>query len=281
MLQNETISIWPRTAPGSEEVNITETVYEGDGGNIGKVSKPTITAFVPQNPNGIAVLILPGGGYTKVVFKKEGTEIAKWLNSFDVTAFLLKYRFPDDGHLDGKNVPLQDAQRALRVIRSNAVEWNINPHKIGVMGFSAGGHLASTLGTNYNKKVYEAVDNADGRSARPNFMVLCYPVISYDSLISENQSGGTPRQQLYKEYQTDLQVAVDTPPTFLVVAGDDKFELTDHSVRFYRALQKVGVNAELHIFASGDHGFALRSEGPVKEWPKLCKNWMNEIGLFK
>lgn len=281
-MQNSEIALWPGVAPGSEGVNITETAYEGDGGNIDKIVKPTVTAFVPENPNGIAVLVIPGGSYNQVVFKKEGTEIAQWLNSFGVTAFVLKYRFPEDGHLDGQDVPLQDAQRAVRMIRSKAAEWGINPYKIGIAGFSAGGHLGATLGTNYDKKVYPAIDGMDEISARPDFMILCYAAISNGRSVEDsNQAGLTPLQKLYNSYKPDFQITENTPPAFLVVAGDDRVKLTDHSIRFYQALRQKGVNAELHVFMHGNHGFALRSDGPVKQWPELCKNWMTEIGLFK
>jgi acetyl esterase/lipase len=290
---NEEIFLWTGAAPGSENVVIKEITTDESKNpavqsrSIQGITKPSITAFFPQQQNGVAALIVPGGGYTNIVFDKEGTDIAKWLNSFGVTAFVLKSRLPGEGHENYTEVPLQDAQRAMRMIRGNAATWGLNPAKLGVVGLSAGGHLASMLGTNYDKEVYDrSTDALDKESARPDFMVLAYAPISTNARIPENGEK-TPlkpiqKQELYDEYPTDQQVTADTPKTFLVCAYDDQKVPMENSLRFTNSLKKAGVDAELHVFMKGKHGFAIRNaKGPIAEWTNLCKAWMNEIGLFK
>jgi acetyl esterase/lipase len=290
---NEEIFLWPGVAPGSEGLNLSEIVKDESedpkiqSRGITKIVKPSITVFMPEQKNGIAALVVPGGGYTQNVFDKEGTDIAKWLNNMGITAFVLKSRLPGEGHADAKHVPLQDSQRALRIIRSNAAQWGLNPQKVGVVGLSSGGHLASMIGTNYNKKVYVPVDPVDEESARPDFMVLAYPPVSTNARIPQNGLEKTPlsplaKQELYDEYPTDLQITKDTPKTFIVTADDDPKVPSENAVRFYMGLKKVGIPAELHIFMNGGHGFAIRNaKGAVAAWPELCREWMIEIGLFK
>lgn len=286
------ILLWPGAAPGSESVKLTETVTDDSKNpllpnrNIAGIEKSSVTMFVPESPNGVAAVICPGGGYTNIVFDKEGTDIARWLNSFGVTAFVLKSRLPGEGHLDGKNVPLQDGQRAMRLVRHNAAQWGINPKKIGILGLSAGGHMAAMIGTSYDKPVYQAVDEIDQQSARPDFMILAYPPISTNARIPEN-GPKTPlkpieKQEMYDEYPADLQVTGDTPKTFIVAGDNDVKVPAINSVRMYTALKKAGVPAELHIYVNAPHGFAIRNaKGTVKLWTDLCKGWMTEIGLFK
>lgn len=280
-------NLWPGTAPGSEGVKLVEQIVDSSNDpkdplrSITAVSTPTIRAFIPEKPNGTSAIIIVGGGYMTLVIDKEGTDIAKWLNTLGITAFVVKNRLPAEGHKDGKNVPLQDVQRALRLIRSNANEWKLNPQKIGLFGFSAGGHLASTLGTNYNKNVYTAVDTTDKVSARPDFMVLAYGPHSGSSrqhLINPQQPLIEPavKQAIYDEYPTSYQVTPDTAPTFLVTANNDDKVDARNSTRFYDALKAAGVPAELHIFQDGKHGFAIRnSKGyPIAIWTLLCENWL-------
>lgn len=289
---NQEIFLWPGAAPGSENVNIREFVKDESkdpkiqSRSIWGITKPSITAFFPEKQNGVAALIVPGGGYTNIVFDKEGTDIAKWFNSFGVTAFVLKSRLPGEGHKNYTEVPLQDSQRAMRIIRSHAADWGLNPAKIGVIGLSAGGHLASMLGTNYDKAVYDSFDALDSVSARPDFMILAYGPMSMNARIPENGER-TPlkpieKQELYDEYPTNHQVTADTPKTFLVCAYDDPKVPMDNSLRFASSLKKAGVDAEVHVFMKGNHGFAIRNaKGPIAEWTNLCKAWMTEIGLFK
>lgn len=281
------IMIWPGDAPGSEGLNLKEKVDERSPDPtqyhnriISGVDHPTITPFIPENPNGTAVLICPGGGYTIMAFDKEGIEIAQWLNGLGVTAFVLKYRLPAEGHKDRKDVPLQDVQRAMRTIRYEAEKWDIDPDKIGVMGFSAGGHLASSLGVLYDKKVYSPIDKIDDTNARPDFMILDYPVISMKTGITHEGSrtkllGKSPSDELIEEYSTNLHIDHNTPPTFLVLAHDDKAVIPQNSLLFYEGLLNSGVNASLHIFQHGGHGFGIRgAKGPVFKWTELCEAWL-------
>ena len=221
-------ALWPSTPPGSAGVSLTETVKD-DGKDpvndpqriISGIARPTIRAFIPARPNGAAAVITAGGGYTSLVIDKEGTDIAKWLNGIGITAFVLKNRLPGEGHADGSNVPLQDGQRAIRLVRSNAAEWGIDPKRIGIVGLSSGGHMASMIGTSYDRKVYEPVDVGDAISARPDFMILAYGPHSSNArkyLLNPAQAPVPPpqKQALYDEYPTDRQVTKDTPPAFLM-----------------------------------------------------------------
>lgn len=279
--------LWPNTPPGSKNVSLTEKSKDSSKDpndaqrTLEAIATPTIRAFIPEHPNGAAAVITVGGGYTSLVIDKEGTDIAKWLNSIGVTAFVIKNRLPGEGHADGKNVPLQDAQRALRLVRANASEWKLDATKIGVVGLSSGGHLASTIGTNYHKKVYEPVDGSDKASARPDFQVLAYGPHSSNArqyLINSSQKPVEPvqKQALYDEYPTDKQVTADTPAAFLITAHNDDKVDARNSTRFYDALKAAGVPAELHIFQDGKHGFAIRNAVgyPIAIWPQLCESWL-------
>jgi acetyl esterase/lipase len=292
-LKNEQVlAVWPGIAPGSEKVSLTERVTDSSKNPkdpqriIEGISVPTMTVYVPKKPNGAAALILPGGGYTSVVIDAEGTDIAKWLSSTGITAFVLKARLPGEGHVNGKHVPLQDAQRAFRIIRKNAEKWKLDTNRIGVVGFSSGGHLASMLATNYAKKVYIPIDDVDEVSAHPEWCVLVYPPVSGNArayLVKEQPPmNPAQKQELYDEYPTDKQVTRDTPRTFIVNGDDDSIADAENGVRFYLALHKAGVPAEIHIFIKGVHGFAVRNaKGPVKSWTKMCEDWMKEISVYK
>lgn len=278
--------LWPDGAPGSEGVAIEEKVDErsGDGlyrnRSLSGITEPSCRVFLPERPNGTAVLVCPGGGYGSLSFDKEGVEVARWLNDQGHAAFVLKYRLPGEGHADRSHVPLQDAQRAMRLIRANADAWGIDPSKAGVLGFSAGGHLASTLGTMHDRKVYAERDPSDRLSARPDFMVLLYPVISMIDGVGHGGSkanllGNAPGEDAVRTWSTELQATKETPPTFLALADDDRSVIPENSLRFYRALKEKGVPAEMHIFTRGGHGFGLREEaGPAAGWPRLCEQWL-------
>lgn len=279
--------LWPATPPGSAGLTLVEKSKDSSKDPIDPqrtlegIAEPSIRAFLPKSPNGTAVIITVGGGYTSLVIDKEGTDIATWLNTLGVTAFVVKNRLPGEGHADGKNVPLQDVQRALRLVRANAVEWKLDAAKIGVVGLSSGGHLASTLGTNYAKKVYQQVDASDSVSARPDFLILAYGPHSgnaRNSLINPDQKPLEPaqKQALYDEYPTDQQITKETPLAFLVTADNDDKVDARNSTRFYNALKAAGVPAELHIFQDGKHGFAIRNAKgyPVAIWTVLAENWL-------
>jgi acetyl esterase/lipase len=241
------------------------------------VSVPTITVFLPpaDKANGTSVIICPGGGYHLLVIGREGRDVAMEFNKLGVAAFVLKYRLPDDQIMFDKSVgPLQDAQRAFQLIRERSGEWNIDPNKVGIMGFSAGGHLASSAGTHFDNA---CIENKNGINLRPDFMILVYPVISLaDSLghigSREYLLGKNPPEKQIRFFSNNLQVSKSTPPAFIVLAGDDSVVKPDNSLIFYEALKKNGVQAEMHIYESGEHGFL--KQPPFDEWFGRCCFWM-------
>ncbi len=274
----------PNSKPGKDQ-EVT-TIRDATHFNISKISIPTLTVYLPaaDKANGTAIVICPGGGYTNNAAGHEGVAVAKALNAWGVTAFVLKYRIPDDATMINKEIgPLQDAQRAIQMIRVRASEWNVNVSKVGILGFSAGGHLASTAGTHFAKAV---IDNKDNTNLRPDFMILLYPVISLsDSLAhmgSRNQLiGKTPTPEQIKAYSNELQVTASTPPTFIVHAGDDPGVKVQNSIQFYLALQKNKVPAELHIYPKGGHGFGMENPTTKDQWMDRLKNWMDGLELLK
>ena len=247
------------------------------------VSRPTLTVWLPPagKANGTAVIVCPGGGYLHLAMTHEGTDVARMLNELGVTAFVLKYRLPNDETMTDKTIgPLQDAQRAIQLVRERAGEWGVNPARIGILGFSAGGHLASTAGTHFNKHY---IDNPHKTSLRPDFMVLLYPVISFSDSIAhrgsrDNLIGLHPSAALIREYSNELQVTGETPPAFLVHAGDDRIVPVANSLHFYEALQSNGVPAELHIYPKGGHGYGLYNSTSKDQWPDRLRNWMDTNG---
>jgi acetyl esterase/lipase len=296
LTDRQQILLWPGTPPGSENVNINTMVVERSKSlfmpdrAMTNIIKPSLTVFLPEKPNGTSMIVVPGGAYARIVLDKEAGEIINWLKPLGVTVFMLLHRLPAEGHANGKDVPLQDGQRAVRLIRQNAAEWGLDPNKIGFMGFSAAGHLGASVATMSGKSVYKPVDAVDTASARPNFAVLGYPVASMDTEIAtgaggtrDNLLGKTPSAEAIAEYSNELHVTKETPQTFLVLADDDPVVPSEHSIRFYRALKKAGVPAELHIFRNGGHGFGIdRVAGmPAVVWPELCTRWMVQIGMLK
>jgi acetyl esterase/lipase len=249
-----------------------------------KVSQPTLTVFAPPASlaNGTAVIICPGGGYMALSIKIEGSDIAQKLNALGITAFVLKYRLPDDSIMVDKSIgPLQDAQKAILIVKTRAKEWGVDTTKVGIMGFSAGGHLASTAGTHFNKSF---IENPLSISLRPGFMILVYPVISLSDSIGHKGSrealiGKHPDQKEIAYFSNELQVTPNTPPAFLIHAGDDKTVSVKNSVEFYLALQRNKVPAGMHIFPKGLHVFLLE---PAKStWFGYCAKWMQENGWIK
>jgi len=279
--QNETISLWPNEIPNAianENYNEIEVLSEGQLSSTSKVTVPTLTLFLSDKDksNGTAVVIFPGGGYRHLAMDKEGFKVAKWLNTLGVTAFVLKYRLPSDEIMENKTIgPLQDAQEAARFVRRNATKWNINSEKIGVIGFSAGGHLASTISTHYMDEVYVH----DSISAKPNFSILIYPVISMDDKITHKGSktnllGNTPPEDLIEFYSNEKQIDSLTPPTFLVHATDDKTVPVENSIHYYMTLKDNSVPVEMHIYENGGHGFGLGVKGTSLYWAESCEYWL-------
>lgn len=280
----EPILLWPEGIPGARvDADYTETqdLYEsGQLRGLTRVSQPTLTVFQPdaKPTDGTAVVICPGGGYQYLAIEKEGYKVARWLNSLGVTAIVLKYRLPYDGIMEDKAVgPLQDAQEALRWTRRNAGSLGLNPGRIGIMGFSAGGHLASSLSTHYAEPVYTPMDDT---SARPDFSILIYPVISMQEGVTHGGSkrnllGESPEPEQVARFSNEWRVTPDTPPAFLVHATDDLAVPVSNSIRYYQALQANGIPVELHSYQSGGHGFGLGTEGTHTDWPKACARWLS------
>jgi acetyl esterase/lipase len=252
---------------------------------ISKVSVPSLAMYTAasQNDKKTAVIICPGGGYGILAASHEGSDVARLFNEWGITAFVLKYRLPDDSIMMDKTIgPLQDAQRALQLVRENAGKWNIDPSKIGIMGFSAGGHLAATASTHFSKAV---IDNPNKISLRPDFSILAYPVISFtDSLghigSRNNLIGKDPSPEKIKEYSNEMQVTAQTPPAFLVHASDDKGVKPGNSISYYEALLKNNVSAELHLYQKGGHGFGLNNKTTADKWSERLKNWLLSNGYL-
>jgi acetyl esterase/lipase len=284
-----TVKLWPDGIPGSKsDAGYVEkiTMEEGRIVRCERVTDPDLTVVLPPagKANGAAVLICPGGGYGVLAFDHEGNAIAKWLNENGIAGIILKYRLPSDKIMENKTIgPLQDAQEAMRVIRRNAAKWKINPERIGVIGFSAGGHLASTLSTHYSENVYKVRDNI---SARPDFSLLLYPVVSFDTTITHrgtrnNLIGFRPDESQVSHFSNELQIKGDTPPAFLVHSADDDAVPVMNSIRYFTELQKNKIPAELHVFQKGGHGYGLAPGGGTQaSWPGLCLGWLKEIGMM-
>lgn len=280
--QKKEIPLWDKVPDAIESKEYTEKIVTNKDGvaeDVRKVTLPTLTAYFAdaEKSNGTSVIICPGGGYGMLAINKEGFKVAEWFNSLGITAFVLKYRLPSDLIMKNKTVaPLQDAQEAVRLVRRNAVKWKLNPNKIGIMGFSAGGHLAATLSTHYNDKVYISSDTT---SAKPNFAILIYPVISMQEGIThqgskDNLLGKNAVNEAVEKYSNEKQITADTPKTFLVHATDDKAVPVENSINYYLALKKEKVPAEMHLYENGGHGFGLGTKGTNASWPKTCEKWL-------
>jgi len=281
------IKLWPDGIPASirnDSYTEVETITNGYPARFNKVTDPTLTVFLPfgDKATGTAVLICPGGGYGTLAFDHEGFQIAHWLNDNGIAGIILKYRLPSDLIMKDKTTgPLQDAQEGIRTIRRNASAWKINPKKVGVIGFSAGGHLASTLSTHYDQKVYPS----DTTSARPDFSLLIYPVITFDSTFTHmgsrtNLIGRKPSAELIGKYSNELQINGKTPPAFLVHSMDDNVVPVKNSIEYYNNLIRYKIFSELHIFQKGGHGYGLSAgKGTQAAWPGLCISWLKENGF--
>lgn len=276
------IPLYPDGVPNSKPTP-ADYIEQATPGHASRVSIPTLMPFFPEKgkANGAAVILCPGGGYGGLAMDKEGFAVAKEFNKIGIAAFVLKYRLPDDKIMVDKTIgPLQDAQTAIMLLRKNAVAWGINPAKVGIAGFSAGGHLASTAGTHFSKPV---IDNK-GISVRPDFMLLLYPVITFGEYANRGSRdklvGLTPSPEQIELYSNEKQVAPDTPPTFIVQAGDDKVVVPQNSLMFYDALLKAKVKVEMHLFQAGGHGFGLINPTSKAHWFDWCRDWMDANGFL-
>jgi len=280
----EAMPLYPAAIPNSIPHSVEEILEQRDGQFSGYkgATKPTLEIVLPENTNGptAAVVICPGGGYVRQVYRKEGTEIAKAFIGRGVAAFILKYRIPNDLTMADKSIgALQDAQQAIRVVRQNAAKWNVDPAKVGIMGFSAGGHVASTAATHFKKA---RIPNPENTSLRPDFAILVYPVVSMRDGIThtgskKNLLGEHPDPSLEALFSNETQVDGDTPPTWLTHAGDDKAVPVANSIGFYQALVGHGVPAEMHLYPQGGHGFVLKD--PAEKWMASIFDWMSRSGI--
>jgi acetyl esterase/lipase len=278
------VPIWPGAAPsaqrdaGPEEDAVIVVSAAGEPKLVaGKpwiavqnVSRPTMTIYPPKGANtGTAVVVFPGGGYNVLAIDLEGTEVCDWLTSKGITCVLLKYRVPGVKVGPYRNCPtaLEDAQRTVGLVRFHATDWHVDPHRIGVLGFSAGGHMAAAMSTHFAKRLYPAVDAADKESCRPDFAVALYPGHLWDG-------------QRF-ELNPDVPVTRETPPTFLLHAEDDPVDDVNHSLVYYAALKKAGVPVEMHLYAKGGHAFGLRrTESPITGWPLLVEAWLGTLQMI-
>ena len=288
----ETIDLWPQGAPGLPSPVPTETVEERapdavmTDRSVTGIARPRMVVFRPDRPNGAAVLITPGGGYRLVVIDKEGYEIGRWLAARGFTAFVLFYRLPGEGWAKSADVPLADAQRAVRLIRHRARDFAIDPERVATMGFSAGGHVCADLAARFAAGVYAPVDAADRLSARPLCVAPIYPVVSMDPAIAHAGSrtkllGAAPTPEAEAAHSPDRTLTSAAPPHFLVHAEDDPVVPVDNTLRLHAALRAARVPVELHLFTHGGHGFGLRLTigKPVEAWPELWRAWVRTVGL--
>jgi acetyl esterase/lipase len=273
----QVIDLYSGSVPNSKPSGIKEIQTSSPPGTISGVTKPTLEVYLPSKgkPTGAAVIICPGGAYKVVVYQAEGIRTAKEFAKHGVAAFVLKYRLPDDSTMIDKTLgPLQDAQQAVKTVREHASQWGIEKNKIGIMGFSAGGHLASTEATHYNTAL---IENDDHTSLRPDFLILVYPVISMrDSLTHPdtrtNLLGKNPSKDAVNQFSNELHVDANTPPAYITHAGDDKLVDVDNSIAFYEQLRRHNVAAELHLYPHGGHGFVLFQK--TEEWMMPIFRWM-------
>ena len=270
----ELVELYSGTIPNSKKNEKKETFSSGMYRN---VTKPTLEIYLPEKEKatGAAVIIVPGGGYSVVVYQGEGISTAKQFASNGIAAFVLKYRLPDDSVLVNKTIgPLQDAQQAIKYVRENAAKWNVDPNKTGIIGFSAGGHLASTASTHFLKPL---IENAKNTSLRPSFQIVVYPVISMQEKLTHRDSrntllGRNPSRDIVDEYSNELQVTADTPPTYITHAADDNVVDVDNSIGYFQALRQNKVPVEMHIYPAGGHGFIFRQP----EWMQPLLLWMKK-----
>jgi len=288
MAQTETINLWPEgKVPNFKTSTIEEKSVTDEKGilRISGVTVPTITAYIvpKEKATGAAVMICPGGGYGILAASHEGSDFAKWFNERGISAFVLKYRLPNEKAMTHQHeVPLMDAMQAMKLIRQSAEKWNIDKNKIGVMGFSAGGHLAATISTHYN------LGEKASEDSKPNFSILLYPVISFMPNIShggsrDNLLGAEKSDELIKYYSNELQVSAKTPPAFLVHAEDDGSVPVENSIEYYLALKRLKISAEMHLYPMGGHGYGFRTEGKgsLVNWPAAMEGWLKAMGYTK
>lgn len=282
--QDIIVPLW-KNVPNQKKSNEKEITRIDEIIRISNVQEPEIHVFLAKNINSKkAIIICPGGGYGRLAFNHEGTNFAEWLSSKGINAAVLKYRLPNSLSIITPHlVPLQDAQRAIRILRHNSTQWGINNEDIGVIGFSAGGHLASTLGTHFNYKAYEPIDAIDLLSAKPNYMALIYPVISMDDAIThkwskKNLLGNDPSNELIELFSNEKHVTAETPRTFIVHSTDDVTVPFENSLLLFKALNEQKIETEFHIFPLGGHGYGFaKGKKQLENWPTIFYNWLQNL----
>ncbi len=271
------LPLWPGTAPGSENGPQTELIAADPlgGRTVSQIAKPELVPFYAEHPIGTSMIVSPGGGYRLEMFDREGTEIARWLNTLGVDAYVLKYRLPSESHNTGEAVPLQDLQRAIRLVRA---QTNHPARRVGTMGFSAGGHLTALSAVYYGKRAYAPFDSADDLSARPDFFAVIYGFIPRpEDVALASFKPDSPAYRYLAEYLFEPAVTADTPPAFVIHGDADTHVSAEHGRRIRDALAKAGVACEFHVIKGADHGFALRALGEDKRWPDLFAAWLNRL----
>jgi len=288
MYAQQNIPLYDGNVPNSKPYTTKEVWEPQDNGDtiVHYTSEPTLTIFLPDKSlaTGASIVICPGGGYWVTSIVKEGFAVARRFNEMGIAAFVLKYRMPNDSSMVDKKIgPLQDAQRAIQLARLHAKEWNIDANRVGIMGFSAGGHLASTAATHFQ---HSYIENPGNVNLRPDFAILIYPVISFQDNIGHIGSrdqliGKNPPKKLIDSFSNEMQVTAQTPATFLVQATDDNVVPVMNSVSFYETLFKYKIPAEMHIYKGGGHGFGMHNPTNKGDWMQLCKNWMDSMGWLR
>jgi acetyl esterase/lipase len=284
LFSQKTIPLYKGAIPNAKETADEETgqYIEDSVYNISKISRPTLTIYLPskEKANGTAVIVCPGGGYWVVSAHHEGVDVARRLNEMGIAAFVLKYRLPDNKYMTNKEiVPLQDAQRAIQIVRSNAKRYHINKGRVGILGFSAGAHLAATAGTHFQTSY---IDNKKKINLRPDFMILVYPVISFTDSIGHIGSrdrliGKNPSEEKITAYSNELQITPHTPPAFLIHAKDDNAVPVKNSLAFAAALKKNKVRAEVYLYEKGGHGFGMNNRTSNVKWMDLVEKWIKNL----
>ena len=292
--QYDSVPLYSNNIPGAVNNNIAERKKINKQGvviSISNITNPMLYIYIPKKPNGTSIIIYPGGGYVSLSIEFEGHEIAKWFADRGITAFILKYRLPGDALMTNKAIrPLQDAQQAIRIVRNQSAKWNIDPNKIGIIGFSAGGHLAATEATHFNFPVGEIADTSV--SLRPDFMILIYPGMypnanyfrlpPVKNLFDNVLGGNNPADSLKHFFSNQLYITNNTPPTLMILAANDYLLRPDGAIDFFLELQKHHVPSEIHIYEKGGHGFALKKQnfGHVEQWDKEMEGWLKDKKLL-
>nr|WP_319391693.1 alpha/beta hydrolase [uncultured Cohaesibacter sp.] len=287
------IALWPGTPPGTPEAmgpqqvrDTSDSIFFTHRG-VSHISCPRLTVIRPEKPNGAAMIIAPGGGYSRITLEVEGRDIAERFARCGVTSFILTYRLPSEGHANGRDVPMMDAQRAVRLVRANAAGWGLDPNRIGLVGASAAGHMVASVLSEGDRLLNPVLDAVDGQSARPDFGLLLYPVVTLEEPFVHKDSrscllGPDADEDSILRYSAQNRITGDAPEVFMVLADDDALVPAENAILLYQALRQAGGRTEMHVFREGAHGFGIARTGslPVGRWPELARAWLERIGVL-